>query len=79
MFKHQAKVKRSLEKYWVLKTQPYDTDFNIHCFQVPVYNGLNLCMYNSLKPFVSPYMTKFDEMSIPILSDIATGFLGNLS
>ena len=48
-------------------------------YTVPVYNGLSLCMYNSLKPLIIPYMTKLDEMSIPLLSDVATGFLGGLS
>lgn len=48
-------------------------------YTVPVYNGLCLCMYNNVKPFVSPYMTKIDKMNIPILSDVATGFLGGLS
>ena len=48
-------------------------------YTVPVYNGLSLCMYNSLKPFLLPHMTKVDDMHIPLLSDIATGFLGGLS
>ena len=36
-------------------------------------------MYNALKPLLLPYMTSMDEMNIPLLSDIATGFLGGLS
>ena len=48
-------------------------------YTVPIYNGLSLCLYNSLKPYVLPYMTRIDEMNIPLLSDLATGFLGGLS
>ena len=48
-------------------------------YTVPVYNGLGLCMYNAMKPLLLPYMTSIDEMNIPFLSDIATGFLGGLS
>ena len=48
-------------------------------YTVPVYNGLSLCMYNTVKPLVSPYMTKIDKMNIPILSDVATGLLGGMS
>ena len=48
-------------------------------YTVPVYNGLSLCMYNSMKPLLLPHMTKVDDMHIPLLSDIATGFLGGLS
>lgn len=48
-------------------------------YTVPIYNGLCLCLYNNIKPFLLPYMTKVDEMNIPLLSDFATGFVGGSS
>lgn len=48
-------------------------------YTAPMYAGLSVCMYNSFKPYVLPHMTYNDEMSIPLLSDIAVGLLGGMS
>jgi len=48
-------------------------------YTVPLQAGLHLCIYNYLKPFLAPHVTRVDSQNVPYLSQVATALLGGVS